>query len=155
MLDHATGVRIGESAVVGAGVSMLHRVTLGGAGPAAGGRHPTVGDGVLLGAGVSVLGAVTVGAGAKVGAGSVVLTDLPPNCTAVGVPARVVGFAKPKPRAAQLAAAGGAEGPGGGGGRAGEEGGGGGDGGGAPGLAIPECDMDQCAALNAVMDWTI
>ena len=90
LLDHATGVVIGETAVVGANVSLLHHVTLGGTGVGAGDRHPKLGDGVLLGAGVAVLGPVRVGDCAKVGAGSVVLTDVPPRCTAVGVPARVV-----------------------------------------------------------------
>lgn len=94
MLDHATGITIGETAVVGANVSMLHHVTLGGTGEAeAGGvpHHPHVGDGVVIGAGVSLLGPISVGDGAKIGAGSVVLMDLPPRCTAVGVPARVIG----------------------------------------------------------------
>jgi serine O-acetyltransferase len=78
MIDHATGVVIGETAVVGDGVSLLHHVTLGGSGTGRGARHPHIGDGALLGAGVCVLGPVTVGAGSKVGAGSVV------------VPARIV-----------------------------------------------------------------
>jgi serine O-acetyltransferase len=90
LLDHATGVVIGETAVVGDNVSMLHHVTLGGSGTGKGIRHPTIGHGVLLGAGVSVLGSVTVGCGAKVGAGSVVVTDLPCHSVAVGVPARIV-----------------------------------------------------------------
>ncbi|KAG2483383.1 hypothetical protein HYH03_017735 [Edaphochlamys debaryana] len=90
MLDHATGVVIGETAVVGDNVSMLHRVTLGGSGSGRGVRHPRIGHGVLLGAGAVVLGPVKVGSGAKVGAGSVVLTDLPDHVVAVGVPARVV-----------------------------------------------------------------
>jgi serine O-acetyltransferase len=90
LIDHATGVVIGETAVVGDNVSMLHHVTLGGSGTRRGVRHPTVGHGVLLGAGVSVLGPVVVGAGCKVGAGSVVVADLPPHSVAVGVPARVV-----------------------------------------------------------------
>lgn len=90
MIDHATGVVVGETAVVGDGVSLLHHVTLGGSGTGRGARHPHIGDGALLGAGVCVLGPVTVGAGSKVGAGSVVVTDLPPHCVAVGVPARIV-----------------------------------------------------------------
>jgi len=84
------GVVIGETAVVGDNVSMLHHVTLGGSGTGKGIRHPTIGHGVLLGAGVSVLGNVTVGCGAKVGAGSVVVSDLPCHSVAVGVPARIV-----------------------------------------------------------------
>ncbi len=90
LVDHATGVVIGETAVVGDSVSLLHHVTLGGSGTGRGVRHPRIGDGVLLGAGVCVLGPVTVGAGSKVGAGSVVVSDLPPRCVAVGVPARIV-----------------------------------------------------------------
>jgi serine O-acetyltransferase len=90
LVDHATGIVVGETAVVGDNVSLLHHVTLGGSGVGAGVRHPTVGNGVLLGAGVTVLGPVVVGAASKVGAGSVVVTDLPPHCVAVGVPARVV-----------------------------------------------------------------
>lgn len=69
---------------------MLHHVTLGGSGVGKGIRHPTIGHGVLLGAGASVLGPVIVGAGSKIGAGSVVVTNLPCHCVAVGVPARVV-----------------------------------------------------------------
>ncbi|GLC36489.1 hypothetical protein PLESTB_000153800 [Pleodorina starrii] len=90
MIDHATGVVIGETAVVGDNVSMLHHVTLGGSGTSRGVRHPTIGHGVLLGAGVTVLGPVTVGAGSKVGAGSVVVTDIPCHAVAVGVPARII-----------------------------------------------------------------
>ncbi|GFH22048.1 SATase_N domain-containing protein, partial [Haematococcus lacustris] len=90
MLDHATGIVIGETAVVGDNVSMLHHVSLGGSGTGTGTRHPHVGHGVLLGAGVTVLGPVTVGAGSKVGAGSVVVTSLPAHCVAVGVPANIV-----------------------------------------------------------------
>ncbi len=90
MLDHASGIVIGETAVVGDNVSMLHHVSLGGSGTGRGVRHPQVGHGVLLGAGVAVVGPVRVGAGTKVGAGSVVVTDLPAHCVAVGVPARIV-----------------------------------------------------------------
>lgn len=90
LIDHATGVVIGETAVVGDNVSMLHHVTLGGSGTGRSQRHPNIGHGALLGAGVSVLGPITVGAGTKVGAGSVVVTDLPTHCVAVGVPARII-----------------------------------------------------------------
>lgn len=91
LLDHATGVVIGETAVVGDNVSMLHHVTLGGSGTSRDNvRHPTIGHGVLLGAGVSVLGPVVVGAGSKVGAGSVVVADIPAHSVAVGVPAKIV-----------------------------------------------------------------
>ena len=91
MLDHATGVVIGETASIGQNVSMLHGVTLGGCGTQAGQRHPRIEDGVLLAAGAKVLGNVTVGRGAKVAAGSVVLTDVPAHATVAGVPAKVVG----------------------------------------------------------------
>jgi serine O-acetyltransferase len=91
LIDHGTGVVIGETAVVGDDVSMLHEVTLGGTGKQTGDRHPKVGRGVLISAGAKILGNVSVGEGAKVGAGSVVLDDVPPHTTAVGVPARIVG----------------------------------------------------------------
>lgn len=90
LLDHATGVVIGETAAIGDNVSMLHHVTIGGSGTRAGQRHPAVGHGVLLGAGVCVLGPIEVGSGTKVGAGSVIVTDLPRKCVAVGVPARII-----------------------------------------------------------------
>uniref|UniRef100_A0A0E0JX16 serine O-acetyltransferase n=1 Tax=Oryza punctata TaxID=4537 RepID=A0A0E0JX16_ORYPU len=90
LLDHATGVVIGETAVVGDGVSILHHVTLGGTGKAVGDRHPKVGDGVLIGAGATILGNVRIGAGAKIGAGSLVLADVPPGGTAVGNPAKLL-----------------------------------------------------------------
>jgi len=91
LIDHGTGVVVGETAVVGNDVSMLHGVTLGGTGKATGDRHPKVGNGVLLGAGAKVLGNIRIGEGSKVGAGSVVLSDVPPHVTVVGVPARIVG----------------------------------------------------------------
>jgi serine O-acetyltransferase len=93
MIDHATGVVIGETAVVDDDVSMLHEVTLGGTGKEIGDRHPKVRHGVLIGAGAKILGNVEIGAGSRVGAGSVVLSDVPAGCTVVGVPARVVGCA--------------------------------------------------------------
>jgi len=97
LLDHATGVVIGQTAALGANCSLLHHVTLGGTGVSRDGqRHPQLGDGVLLGAGVAVLGPVRVGDAAKVGAGSVCFMDVPARATAVGVPARVV---QVKPRA--------------------------------------------------------
>lgn len=89
--DHATGVVIGETAVIGENVSMLHHVTLGGSGKKHGERHPKIGDGVLVGAGATILGNVRVGDGAQIGACSLVLQDVPDHATVVGVPARVVG----------------------------------------------------------------
>ncbi|XP_027168521.1 serine acetyltransferase 5-like [Coffea eugenioides] len=97
LLDHATGVVIGETAVVGNNVSILHHVTLGGTGKVSGDRHPRLGDGVLIGAGATILGNVKIGEGAKIGAGSVVLIDVPPWTTAVGNPATLVG-GKEKPK---------------------------------------------------------
>ena len=89
-LDHGTGIVIGETAVVGDDVSMLHGVTLGGTGAERGDRHPKIGKGVLLGAGAKVLGNITIGDYAKVASGSVVLRPVPAHCTAAGVPARLV-----------------------------------------------------------------
>lgn len=91
LIDHGTSVVIGETAVVGDDVSMLHEVTLGGTGKATGDRHPKVRRGVLIGAGAKILGNVEIGEGAKIGAGSVVLTDVPPHSTFAGVPAEAVG----------------------------------------------------------------
>ena len=93
MLDHATGLVIGETAVVGDEVSILHAVTLGGSGAGEGDRHPKIGRGVLLSAGAKLLGNISVGEGAKVGAGSVVLEDVPAHTTVAGVPARRIGRA--------------------------------------------------------------
>jgi serine O-acetyltransferase len=89
-IDHATGVVIGETAVVGDDVSMLHGVTLGGTGAQRGDRHPKIGKGVLLGAGAKVLGNIEIGEYAKIASGSVVLKPVPAHCTAAGVPARIV-----------------------------------------------------------------
>jgi serine O-acetyltransferase len=91
MIDHGTGVVVGETAVIEDDVSILHEVTLGGTGKETGDRHPKVRAGVLIGAGAKLLGNVEIGAGAKVGAGSVVLADVPAHRTVVGVPAVVVG----------------------------------------------------------------
>ena len=91
MFDHATGIVIGETAVVEDNVSILHSVTLGGTGKEGGDRHPKIRQGVLLSAGCKVIGNIEVRQNAKVGAGSVVLEDVPANVTVAGVPARVVG----------------------------------------------------------------
>lgn len=91
LIDHATSVVIGETAVVENYVSILHEVTLGGTGKTSGQRHPTVREGVLIAAGAKVLGAVEVGKNAKIASGAVVLDDVPPHTTVAGVPAKVVG----------------------------------------------------------------
>ncbi len=91
LIDHGTGVVVGETAVIDDDVSMLQGVTLGGTGKQCGNRHPKIQRGVLVGAGAKVLGAITVGEGAKVGAGSIVLENVPPYSTVVGNPARIVG----------------------------------------------------------------
>ncbi len=91
LIDHATSVVIGETAVIEDDVSILHEVTLGGTGNMTGDRHPKVRKGVLIGAGAKILGNVEIGEFSKIAAGSVVLTDLPPHCTAAGVPAKIVG----------------------------------------------------------------
>ena len=93
MLDHGTGLVIGETAVVGDNVSMLQNVTLGGTGKADQDRHPKIGDGVLIGAGATVLGNIRVGDCSRIGAGSVVLKEVPPRTTVAGVPAKVIGEA--------------------------------------------------------------
>ena len=89
-IDHAHGVVIGETAILGNNVSMLHQVTLGGTGKETGKRHPTIQDGVSLGAGSKVLGNIVVGTNSRIGAGSVVLHAVPPGSTVVGIPGRVV-----------------------------------------------------------------
>jgi len=91
MLDHATGIVIGETAVIEDNVSILQNVTLGGTGKESGDRHPKIRAGVMIGAGTKVLGNIEIGRGAKVGAGSVVLEAVPAHTTVAGVPARIVG----------------------------------------------------------------
>ena len=91
MIDHAHSIVVGETAVVGDNVSMLHSVTLGGTGKEDDDRHPKIGDGVLIGAGAKVLGNITVGHCSRIAAGSVVLEAVPPMKTVAGVPARIVG----------------------------------------------------------------
>ncbi len=89
-IDHGMGVVIGETAEVGDGVTLYQGVTLGGTGKEKGKRHPTVGRNVVIAAGAKVLGPITIGDNSKVGAGAVVIRDVPPNCTVVGVPGKVV-----------------------------------------------------------------
>ena len=93
MIDHAHSIVIGETAVVGDNVSMLHSVTLGGTGKEDDDRHPKIGDGVLIGAGAKVLGNIKVGYCSRIAAGSVVLHEVPPCKTVAGVPAKIVGEA--------------------------------------------------------------
>jgi serine O-acetyltransferase len=93
MIDHAHSIVIGETAVVGDNVSMLHSVTLGGTGKEDGDRHPKIGNGVLIGAGAKVLGNISIGHCSRIAAGSVVLQDIPPMKTVAGVPAKIVGEA--------------------------------------------------------------
>jgi serine O-acetyltransferase len=92
-LDHATGLVVGETAVVEDSVSILHGVTLGGTGKQDGDRHPKIRYGVMIGAGAKIMGNIEVGPCARIGAGSVVLRSVPPNTTVAGVPARVIGEA--------------------------------------------------------------
>ncbi len=99
LIDHATGVVIGETTTIGNNVSILQSVTLGGTGKEHGDRHPKVGDGVLISAGAKILGNIKIGDGAKIGAGSVVLQDVPAHTTVAGVPAKIVG----RPRTEQPA----------------------------------------------------
>jgi serine O-acetyltransferase len=94
-IDHGMGVVVGETASIGDNVTMYQGVTLGGTGKQRGKRHPTVEQDAVIGVGSSVLGAVTIGEGARVGAGSVVLKDVPPHTTAVGIPARAVSWRDP------------------------------------------------------------
>lgn len=91
MLDHASGLVIGETAIVEDDVSILHGVTLGGTGKESGNRHPKVRCGVMIGANASIIGNIEIGEGAKVGAGSVVMKDVLPHVTVAGIPAKVIG----------------------------------------------------------------
>jgi serine O-acetyltransferase len=94
-IDHGMGVVIGETAVIGDDCTLYQNVTLGGTGKQRGKRHPTLGDRVVVGVGAKILGAVTIGHDAKIGGGAVVLRDVPPHTTAVGVPARAVAWTDP------------------------------------------------------------
>jgi serine O-acetyltransferase len=93
MLDHATGFVVGETATIGDNVSILQGVTLGGTGKSEEDRHPKIGNGVLIGAHSVVLGNIRVGDCARIGAGSVVVKEVPPRVTVAGVPARIIGEA--------------------------------------------------------------
>ncbi|MHB9003459.1 MAG: serine O-acetyltransferase [Coriobacteriia bacterium] len=89
-IDHGMGVVIGETSVIGEDVTLYQGVTLGGTGKEKGKRHPTLEDRVVVGVGAAVLGDITIGRGTRVGGGAVVVNDVPPNCTVVGIPGRVV-----------------------------------------------------------------
>ena len=102
LLDHATSFVVGETAIIEDDVSILHEVTLGGTGKVTGCRHPIIRSGVLIGAGSKILGRVEIGTQAKIGAGSVVLDDVPPHTTVAGVPAVIVGEAKDRNPALEM-----------------------------------------------------
>jgi len=89
-IDHGSGVIIGETTIIGDNVTLYQGVTLGGTGKEQGKRHPTLEDNVMVSAGAKIIGSFTIGENSKIGAGSVVLEEVPPNCTVVGVPGRVV-----------------------------------------------------------------
>ena len=89
-IDHGSGVIIGETTIIGDNVTLYQGVTLGGTGKETGKRHPTIGDNVMISAGAKIIGSFTVGENSKIGAGSVVIEEVPPNCTVVGVPGRIV-----------------------------------------------------------------
>ncbi len=89
-IDHGTGVVIGETTIIGDNVTLYQGVTLGGTGKECGKRHPTIGNNVMISVGAKVLGSFKVGDNSKIGAGSVVIEEVPPNCTVVGVPGRIV-----------------------------------------------------------------
>ena len=89
-IDHGSGVIIGETTIIGDNVTLYQGVTLGGNGKETGKRHPTLEDNVMVSAGAKIIGSFTVGANSKIGAGSVVIEEVPPNCTVVGIPGRVV-----------------------------------------------------------------
>ena len=97
-IDHGAGVIIGETAIIGDNVTLYQGVTLGGTGKEKGKRHPTLEDNVMVSAGAKILGSFTIGENSKIGAGSVVLKAVPPNCTVVGVPGRIVKRDNKKPR---------------------------------------------------------
>lgn len=94
-IDHGMGVVIGETTIIGNNCHLYQGVTLGGTSTKRAKRHPTLGDGVVVGAGAKIIGAVNIGDDAKIGAGSVVVTNVPPNATVVGVPGHIVAYADP------------------------------------------------------------
>ena len=89
-IDHGSGVIIGETTIIGDNVTLYQGVTLGGTGKETGKRHPTLGDNVMVSAGAKIIGSFKIGENSKIGAGSVVIEEVPPNCTVVGVPGRIV-----------------------------------------------------------------
>lgn len=89
-IDHAMGVIIGETTIIGDDCTLYQNVTLGGTGKETGKRHPTLGNNVMVGVGAAVLGSITIGDNSKIGGGSVVVKNIPPNCTVVGIPGRIV-----------------------------------------------------------------
>ena len=89
-IDHGSGVIIGETTIIGNNVTLYQGVTLGGTGKETGKRHPTICDNVMISAGAKIIGSFTIGENSKIGAGSVVLSEVPPNCTVVGVPGHIV-----------------------------------------------------------------
>lgn len=89
-IDHGHGVVIGETAIIGNNVTLYQGVTLGGTGKENGKRHPTIEDNVMISVGAKIIGSFTIGENSKIGAGAVVLKEVPPNCTVVGVPGRIV-----------------------------------------------------------------
>ena len=97
LIDHATGVVIGETAEVGAQVTLYQGVTLGGTSLSKGKRHPTVGDRVTIGAGAKILGPITIGHDSRIGANAVVVREVPPNSVVVGVPGQVIARSRPRP----------------------------------------------------------
>ena len=101
-IDHALGVVIGETAEIGEDVVIFHQVTLGGVAMSKGKRHPTIESRVMIGAGAKVLGPIIIGQGSKIGANAVVVKDVPPNCVAVGVPARILPQSESSRRADQI-----------------------------------------------------
>jgi serine O-acetyltransferase len=89
-IDHGMGVVIGETTVIGDDVTIYQHVTLGGTGKRKDKRHPTLEDGVVIGAGAKILGNITIGQRSQIGSGSVVVKDIPPNCTVVGIPGKII-----------------------------------------------------------------